>query len=411
MDIQPCGSNEAIAYYMAKYIAKSEPSNLNAGLASALREIRNENTDVGKKMFKASMIILQERQISGCKSAFRLCHLPLRDSSRKCVFVNTRKERLYSIRFEGNQAVGLNSNIFKRYENRPREQVGDFDFPRLSLIEFAMRFEPNYKESIEEESVDAEIPVNNTRKRFITLTNGQKMIIRSFDAFLAREEQLRNNRFMHTMRQRDQQLEDAFRQAHAFELIQEPEEAFEAEIEVEQQPAQMADDDFNNGLRAMNLQQRELFNLITTSIQRQLNGETRQLRLFVTGGAGVGKTYTFKMLVEQINRCYGQRAVFIGALNGVAVKLVGGSTLHSLFKLGVKKDGYIRKLQPLSGRYLVDARRKWAEIKYLMTDEISMVNYAILANIDARLRQINDNEEIFALRLYASEKKIKRPTF
>lgn len=42
MDIQPCGSNEAIAFYIAKYISKSEPTSLNSAIADAIKQIRLE---------------------------------------------------------------------------------------------------------------------------------------------------------------------------------------------------------------------------------------------------------------------------------------------------------------------------------------------------------------------------------
>ncbi|GFQ93617.1 ATP-dependent DNA helicase [Trichonephila clavata] len=39
MDIQPCGSNEAIAYYTAKYLSKAEPKGLDSGIAQAIQQI------------------------------------------------------------------------------------------------------------------------------------------------------------------------------------------------------------------------------------------------------------------------------------------------------------------------------------------------------------------------------------
>ncbi len=45
MDIQPCGSNEAIAHYIAKYIAKTEPTELNRVLAEAVKQILREKCE------------------------------------------------------------------------------------------------------------------------------------------------------------------------------------------------------------------------------------------------------------------------------------------------------------------------------------------------------------------------------
>ncbi|GIY57521.1 ATP-dependent DNA helicase [Caerostris darwini] len=38
MDIQPCGSNEAIAYYIAKYLSKAEPEGVHSGIAQAIQQ-------------------------------------------------------------------------------------------------------------------------------------------------------------------------------------------------------------------------------------------------------------------------------------------------------------------------------------------------------------------------------------
>ncbi|CAB3241815.1 unnamed protein product [Arctia plantaginis] len=46
MDIQPCGSNEAIAYYIAKYLSKAEPEGVDSGIAQAIQQIQREESDI-----------------------------------------------------------------------------------------------------------------------------------------------------------------------------------------------------------------------------------------------------------------------------------------------------------------------------------------------------------------------------
>ncbi|KAG8261716.1 hypothetical protein J6590_066778 [Homalodisca vitripennis] len=89
----------------------------------------------------------------------------------------------------------------------------------------------------------------------------------------------------------------------------------------------------------MNVDQRQLFILITESIKNQLNGDTKQEKIFVSGGAGTGKTFLFNLLKNQVNRCYSKPVVKVGALTGVAARLIGGSTLHRMLKLPVQKEG------------------------------------------------------------------------
>ncbi|KAG5685134.1 hypothetical protein PVAND_014328 [Polypedilum vanderplanki] len=150
------------------------------------------------------MRILKEREVSAAECAYRLCHLPLRGSSRSTVFLNTRKpeQRYYVSKFEGNEAVGMCSNIFERYEKRP---LCFFNISHIMM-----------KELLGELSAR--------------------------EAFLACEETLKErSAFMETFRERDRQLEIAFTQAHAFNLLDNPEDVVQAELEEEAVPEQPND--------------------------------------------------------------------------------------------------------------------------------------------------------------------------
>lgn len=73
----------------------------------------------------------------------------------------------------------------------------------------------------------------------------------------------------------------------------------------------------------MNINQRQLFVLITESIKSQLIGDVGRENIFITGGAGTGKTFLFNLLKNQVNRFYGKSVVKV--LTGVAARLVGES--------------------------------------------------------------------------------------
>ncbi|KAH9638034.1 hypothetical protein HF086_014895 [Spodoptera exigua] len=391
MDIQPCGTNESIAYYIAKYVSKSEPTNLDGEVSRAIQQIRREETDVSRKLFKICMRILRERQVSACECVFRLCHLSMRDSSRKTIFVNTRKaeQRYKVLKFnEAGQAAGYCANIFERYEKRPAEHP-NYDFNNMCLIEFAMLFEPHYTKppDINEESIDTDAYApheQTTRRRLITLTDNTKMTIRNTpavvrvpnfvaasdpesyyyslliqympyrnetellgefnsarDAFLANEESLRQtNAYLEIYRERDRQLENAFAQVHAFQILEHA-EPMELDHEEEVPYLPMNEDQFSQAKQSMNARQKEIFTLVTQSIQNQMSGAEERLRIFFTGGAGVGKTFLLKLLRDQINRCYAKDAVKVCSLTGVAARLINGATIHSTLKLPVQKDGRI----------------------------------------------------------------------
>ena len=85
MDIQPCGTNEAIAYYVAKYISKTEPAGLETSIARAIRDIRREEAAESIKLFKICMRILKERQVSACEYVFSNCSIYSYVTAQGCV--------------------------------------------------------------------------------------------------------------------------------------------------------------------------------------------------------------------------------------------------------------------------------------------------------------------------------------
>lgn len=84
--------------------------------------MRREEPDVSRKLFRICMRILKERQVSASECVFRLAHLNMRHSSRKAIFLNTRKpeQRYRMLQFdERGRGSGYAKNIFDRYELRP----------------------------------------------------------------------------------------------------------------------------------------------------------------------------------------------------------------------------------------------------------------------------------------------------
>ncbi|KAL0868792.1 hypothetical protein ABMA27_008224 [Loxostege sticticalis] len=164
----------------------------------------------------------------------------------------------------------------------------------------------------------------------------------------------------------------------------------------------MTDDIFLNNIRGLNIQQKNLFQRISTAIEKDLHGDDEKLLLFITGGAGSGKSFVLKLLVEQIKRCYAPtvdlllkpKFVEVGSLTGVAARQVLGKTLHSLFSLPIEK-GNSTAYRRLTGEKLEQERRKWRNISWLVIDEVSMVSYENLRMIHLRLQEFKNNDKLF----------------
>lgn len=452
MDIQVCGGDEDIAEYLCKYCTKNEPIGVTKNLRDALKTIREENIPIGQKLVKQAYQIQRMRNVSAMEAAQRLCHLPFKQSSRECVKLPThRPEERYSvIRFQRQNAVDFCQSIIDRYMQRPL-QHSEYNFDQMSLMQFAMLFKPYYKTSTNEdeegdEDVFEDEIIEKIVSRYLTLQNNQKMKIRtrpavvrvnSFnlnqdpegfyyslllqyipfrnedeltanfetarEAFLAKETILmQTSRELMIYRQRDRFLENAINLAKAYNpLLAEIDynDNYQNDVSEEDEPDNRPDrNQFDADIKRMTVEQADLLNFVTECIRKQKEEKSLdRVRIFVTGGAGTGKTFTLKNLLEQIRRCYeGEKsAVKFGALTGVAAKLISGMTLHSLFRLPIQEDGKIKKLSNLTGLFLESMRHQWRNTKFLIIDEISMVPYEMLRDIHSRLQQIFDNGELF----------------
>ncbi|ESL10270.1 PIF1 helicase-like protein [Trypanosoma rangeli SC58] len=125
----------------------------------------------------------------------------------------------------------------------------------------------------------------------------------------------------------------------------------------------------------------------------ELSGEQRRAvelalqrrNLFVTGGAGTGKSLVIREIVRQM-RQDGRRSVFVTATTGVAALNVRGSTINSF--AGVKfGDGAARDLLKWVRRNRRAAGR-WKYCQTLIIDEISMMDPELLDKLDFIARAI-----------------------
>ena len=106
--------------------------------------------------------------------------------------------------------------------------------------------------------------------------------------------------------------------------------------------------------------------------------------IFLTGGAGVGKTTITKEIIAH----YEQDAKKVAKLasTGMAATLINGQTLHSFFDLGIAED-----IEALEKNAKYECSKKVKKIiesmALIVIDEISMVSAALFEMIALRLKQ------------------------
>lgn len=147
----------------------------------------------------------------------------------------------------------------------------------------------------------------------------------------------------------------------------------------------MTDDLFEKNLASLNPGQRSVLKTIDT---HKLS-KSSPLHLFVTGGAGTGKSFLLTVLREHLLRMNNKELpnVVVAAPTGVAAFNIGGLTLHTLLHLPTQHKSNVA-FRPLSPRSLKILCQSFSNVSYLIIDEISMVSYNTLEHIHLRLNEI-----------------------
>jgi hypothetical protein len=112
--------------------------------------------------------------------------------------------------------------------------------------------------------------------------------------------------------------------------------------------------------------------------------DSDQLKMYIAGMAGTGKTRVLKSLVEYFRQKNESHRLLIVAPTGSAAALLKGSTYHSAF--GINGDG-----GPTSNIQLAQVKSRLEGVDYIFLDEVSMLSCRDLYLISARLARIMNN--------------------
>lgn len=106
--------------------------------------------------------------------------------------------------------------------------------------------------------------------------------------------------------------------------------------------------------------------------------------IFITGGAGVGKSHTIKEIIVHYENL-GKKVVALGS-TGIAAVNIGGVTVHSFFGLGICKDFGELAAYDRRNKKLKDLYKNIASLDLIIIDEISMISADLMEMIAYRLR-------------------------
>ena len=162
----------------------------------------------------------------------------------------------------------------------------------------------------------------------------------------------------------------------------------------------LTDDEINRLISTLNVKQREVFDVIiswarktTISMSSKDTIDIEPLQIFITGGAGTGKSHLIKTVFAALTKTLsyksesaGKSKVLLLAPTGVAAVNIAGTTIHSA--LGIPIDCRGLQVPKLSNKRRCSLRLEFEDLKAIIIDEISMVSNKLLLHIHQRLLDI-----------------------
>ena len=146
-------------------------------------------------------------------------------------------------------------------------------------------------------------------------------------------------------------------------------------------------------VRSLNKTQMAVFYRVREwCLQKVMGKDPEPLHLFLTGGAGTGKSHLVRAIQYEAQRLLSttcdqpdQLCILLTAPTGIAAYNLNAATVHHTLNIGTHCSlPYI----PLGEDKLNCLRAKFSHLQILIIDEISMVDHILLAYLHGRLRQI-----------------------
>ena len=136
----------------------------------------------------------------------------------------------------------------------------------------------------------------------------------------------------------------------------------------------------------LNVEQARAFTIIARHSE---NAAKEQLRMYIGGPAGTGKSRVIKALQEFFAKRDQIRRFRLASFMGIAARNIEGATLHATLGLGRRSS------KSANSKSRRDLTAMWVGVDYLFVDEVSMIGCQFLYKIHMALRDAKGNSELF----------------
>jgi len=134
----------------------------------------------------------------------------------------------------------------------------------------------------------------------------------------------------------------------------------------------------------LNTEQRRAFEIISS---HSLKDKPEQLRMFIGGPGGTGKSRVLDALREYFKSRNESHRFRLASFTGVAAKNIRGMTLHSALSLNKRKRR--------NDKGLTELISMWRDVDYLFIDEVSMIGCNLMLEIHEALCEAKESTQPF----------------
>ena len=261
-------------------------------------------------------------------------------------------------------------------------------------------YEPNVQDVVESNRSVFEPDADAVTEALENLRNNQGNIIYSFDPI---NDQENSDLQIETQNLHDTLPEESFNEQLPSDLhvgsSSDSSPQVSQAISTYTQPTEISDDMLCNNVRSLNEKQRFAYNIALSwcrNTMKNLNclkpEKVDPINLFVTGGAGAGKSHLIKAIYHTAVKTfrYGtvnpdRPTVALMAQTGVAAININGTTIHTALSIPKESGDFA---PPMSDQKRTQLRLTLSELKIIIVDEISMVANTTLLHIHQRKRSL-----------------------